>query len=277
MERLGTFLGLLLIPGIGFVIAGVMTVISWSDQLVRDGMPALIQVLFWVCGLATLLIGLSIFSSGRSRARQATLLDELAELTGSTRPALTAFDLPRVWCRVDDHQFEVVQNLVGRNAHVIVVDEEDGFRELYLSLASSPGAQVPRGRHWRISLAGDATAAYQLFVASNGPLARIGARLASLTQVTSGDAHFDDWALVYSDQPASATRLLSDPSRRATLLRLLNRNGTFISNLRVSPSHTPSEPGVIQSFVLHPGQNAEDVVLGIRDLIDVARWTHETT
>lgn len=272
--RLGTAAGLLLIPALGVLLVGCMGIVAISDEHMRSAFPS--QAL--VVGGTTALLAVSacffVVTGGRARARAAPLVDDIAALTGGNRPPLTFLAAPRVWCVLGAHAFEVELNRFGRNAPVIHAEEEDAFREMYMQMASAPNAQVPRGRHWRVTVRGNAAAAYQLFVAAKGPLARAGAKLSALEQVHSGDARFDDWAVVYTDQPAAARALLSDAERRTTLLRMLTRNGTYVSNLRVGPARRPTDPCVVQGFVLHPAQTADDIVAGLRDLVTVVGWTH---
>ena len=174
-----------------------------------------------------------------------------------------------------DRGTEVIQKLVGRKAQLLYVEEEDGFRDLYRRLASAPQARVPRGRHWRVGIRGDAPAAYSLAVAAKGPLSMVGLKLSGLERVESGDAHFDDWAVVYTDRPASVARLLAAPDRRATLLRMLTRNGSYVSWVQVRPPRGPSDPCVGMGFALHAQQTAHDVVDNLHDLVTLAGWTRE--
>ena len=264
-----------MVPAIGLSVVACMGVIALTDAHARAALPALAVTCLVLCGGLGLILPFALWSRGRSTALLATLLEDLAALTGGTRPALTPLDAPRVWCTVSGQRFEVIQKLVGRKAQLLYVEEEDGFRDLYRRLASAPQARVPRGRHWRVGIRGDAPAAYSLAVAAKGPLSMVGLKLSGLERVESGDAHFDDWAVVYTDRPASVARLLAVPDRRTTLLRMLTRNGSYVSWVQVRPPRGPSDPCVGMGFALHAQQTAHDLVDNLHDLVTLAGWTHE--
>ena len=165
-------------------------------------------------------------------------------------------------------RFEVSQKPVGRKAQLLYVEEEDGPVP---PLASAPslrggatGASGSGGRPARIAR-----------VAAKGPLSMVGLKLSGLERVESGDAHFDDWAVVYTDRPASVARLLAVPDRRTTLLRMLTRNGSYVSWVQVRPPRGPSDPCVGMGFALHAQQTAHDLVDNLHDLVTLAGWTRE--
>ena len=274
-ERIGTLIGLMIIPALGFLIWATLAFIGRTDEATREMLPAFTTALVLMCAPMTVVMALTVVVRGQQRAKAPLILDELATALGTTRPALTALDQPRLWCTVAGQTVEVVESMVGRGAQVMYPESEDAFRDIYITLASAPQSRVPRGRHARIAVRSDAEGAFTLFVASNGPLAKVGAKLARLEQVASGDARFDDWAVVYTDAPASATRVLADATRRTHLLRMLHRNGTWVNSLLVRPRSTPQEPGAVQNYVLHDQMTAEDVRAGLEDLIAVAQWTHD--
>ncbi len=275
-ERAGTLLGFLVVPVLGVLLVGCMGVIAATDASFRTGFPSLAAV---VVGVTALLSGVGtivVVRGGRARARQAPLLDDLAARTGGERPQLGFLVAPRLWCTVGGSRFSVVATLQGRNAPAFATEEEDPFRERWLEAASAPNARIPRGRHWRLSVSGDAPSAYRLVVAAKGPLGMLGVRRAGLERVQSGDERFDDWVVVYSDKRQAAERLVSDPDRRATLLALVTSNGAYTTSAQFGPPRSPQDPCLVHGFVLHSRQTAETLEDGLHRLLQVAGWTHDT-
>lgn len=275
-ERLGTALGCFLIPALGGLLLCCTGLIAAGDADVRSGFANLVLVVVGVTALSTVVAALSVVRAGRARERQAPLLDELVLLTGGERPQVGSLAAPRVWCTVGNARFSVVTVLQGRAGPALATEEEDPFRELWLKAASAPNARLPRGRHWRFTVSGDAPSAYRLVIAAKGPLSLVGARLTGLERVQSGDARFDDWVVVFSDRPEAAGRLVSDADRRDTLLALVTSNGPYTTSLQFGPPRSPRDPCVVHGFVLHEQQTAETMVENMKGLLRVASWTHDT-
>lgn len=258
------------------MLLGCTGVIAATDDLFGAHYPALATTLVGVTGLMTLVVGASVVRGGHARARQAPLLDALAERTNGVRPRLGPLAAPRVWCTVGGAKASVVATLVGRNGPAFAAEEEDPFRGRWLEAASAPTARVPHHRHWRITLKGDAPAAYPLLVAAKGPLSLVGASLLGLQPVRSGDTRFDDWVVVHAGDPDAAARLLADPDRRAVLLALVTSNGPYAATLRFGPARSPADPCFVHSFVLHAQQTADSVAADLERLLQVVAWTQET-
>lgn len=265
-----------MVPGLGALLLGCTGIIAATDASARVQFPPLAAVIVGLTALLSVVAMAAVVRGGHARARQAPMLDALAEGTGGERPQLGFLAAPRVWCTVGGARFSVVAMLQGRNAPALPVEDEDSFRALWLEAASAPNARIPKGRHWRLAISGDAPSAYRLVVAAKGPLSMLGARSAGLERVKSGDVRFDDWVAVYADRREAAERLVADPERRDTLLSLVTSNGPYTTSLQFGPPRSPREPCLIHGFVLHARQTPDSLVEGLHRILQVATWTHET-
>lgn len=270
-ERLGILFAALLIPSIGCLLTCCLGVIGLTDESFGESLPMVLGATWCSVAPLSVIMLVTMGVQGRARARQAFLLDEVVAATGGVRPAGGAFTLPRAWCAVEGHEFEVVQYQVGRAARSMG-EVEDGAREAIFQALDVPSARIPRGRHWRITVYGGLDPAFTLVLTAKGPLALALNPVTGIHKVMSGDAQFDAQVVVMTDRPEATERLLADPERRDTLRRVILSNGNYVHSVAFQPRKNPTQPGVTQKFVLHSEQTGAELAELLKTLVRIADW-----
>jgi len=240
-----------------FIMALVMLLPLAAIGLLDDNMGRMLPafaalILVFMPALYVLALPIVVWRRRRFVKQQGLLRDLQAEVGGELRePGFPSACRYRLWCTVDDTQFEVIHHLVGARRFRAGMQSmaHEKIRSAAIDAMTTEHAQLTSGPRLQLDVHAAIDAPYDVVVAARS---RMAGRFTKLEEVASGDAPFDERILVQAGDSAAMRALLDDESLRAELRAAVEVNGPYMCSLRLRARPKEHQPSLTHQLEVRP-------------------------